>query len=82
MVGLERKKESLRDAEIARQTQIGIRRNGALAQDDFVDPAGRHGDGARERRLAQRCRPQELLHENLARVRVQATFSDRSHFDG
>ena len=48
VVGLEAKPEAIGQAEIAREPQIRVGGYRPLTEDDLVDPAGRHADGAGE----------------------------------
>lgn len=65
---LQVQEEPLAHPPVAGQTQIGVGGDGALAQDDLVDPARRHADGVGERSLAEIGRKQELLQQDFARV--------------
>src|SRR5438309_10271279 len=64
-----------RIAEVVRETQRGVGRDAALAENDLVDAPRRHADIARQRVLAQAARLQELLEENDARVAVVSFHS-------
>ena len=55
-------------AEIPRQAQRGVRRNGALLMNDFIDPAGRNSESAGQRILRQSERLHELLQEDFTRM--------------
>ena len=62
--------ELSRRAEIPRQPERGIRRDGALAENDFINTARRHSERPGEGVLAQADRREELLGENFARMNV------------
>src|SRR5436309_11403038 len=64
-----------RIAEVVRETQRGVGRDAALAENDLVNAPRRHADIARQRVLAQAARLQELLEENDARVAVVSFHS-------
>jgi hypothetical protein len=51
IIGLQTDEETVRHFEIARQPQVGVGGDGALAQDDLVDAPRRYADRACERRL-------------------------------
>jgi hypothetical protein len=55
-------------AKVARQPQRCVRRNTALLQNDFIDPARRHAQRTRERVLRQAVRLHKLLAQYLARM--------------
>jgi hypothetical protein len=67
---LKDKEEPLGNSEIAREPRIGVGSDGAPAQHDFVDASRWNADRARKRRLAENHRFQELLHQDVAGVRV------------
>jgi hypothetical protein len=62
VVGLEAREETLRDAEVASQAQVGVGCDRALAEHDLIDAPRRHADGFGQRRLRQIHRFQEFLH--------------------
>lgn len=70
VVGLQLQEETLRHAEVAGEAQVGVGRDGALAEHDLVDAPRRDLDGLCERRLRQRHRLQELYHQDVARMGV------------
>jgi hypothetical protein len=65
MAGLDIQPETLGGAEVPGQAQCSVGRHGALAEDDFVDPPGRHADILGQLVLADLQRLQELLEKNL-----------------
>jgi hypothetical protein len=54
VIGLDAEPEPLRHAEVASKAEICISRNRALAEDDLIDAAWRHG--AKALRLVSRLR--------------------------
>jgi len=64
--------EAFGQAKIAGETQVGVGRDSTLAQNDLVDAPGRNTDRFGQLGLAEFQRPQELLQQDLARMRGDA----------
>jgi hypothetical protein len=64
-IGLQARPQFRAGAEIPRQPQGGIRRNAALFQNDFIDPARREVQRPRQRVLGQATGQHKFFPENL-----------------
>jgi hypothetical protein len=70
VVRLQPQEKPFGQSKIAGEPQVGIGRHDPLSEDDFVDAARRHMNGAGKAILAQRHRPQEIVQQDFARMRI------------
>src|SRR5438034_9381009 len=80
VVGLQAKKESFRYPEIARETQVGISCDSALAEYDLVNATRRYADRVGESSLRQSEGLQEILKQDFTRMRVVQQVSGSRRF--
>lgn len=70
VVQLQTQPETLRCPEVAREAQGRVGRDGALAEDDLVDPARRHLDIPRQPVLADSKRQEKLFKRDFPRMDI------------
>jgi hypothetical protein len=80
VVGLKTEPEAIGQPEIPGEAQIRVRGHRALAEDDLVDPSGRHADGAGETVLGQAHRLDKVELQDVPRRGVGDFVSGNRRF--